>query len=191
MDGLSGFGIGKRQTQDACKSSFANGLALTPTRGVVMMRMVSPGSVGACLMAAAVFSAPALAEAWQPQLESEMGEGPGRANALRRFAFKPWVFMEGLHTPAIRAAEYLSDPTRTPLGVEFRGVLLQKNIGGRCAWCECEPSAIRGGCGAVLQGVWLDYIGRDDTSAKAQWICGLAHWGESSCKSLVRSVQMY
>ena len=144
-----------------------------------MMRMVSPGSVGACLMAAAVFSAPALAEAWQPQLES-----PKWAKVREELTLsgdlpsKPWVFMEGLHTPAIRAAEYLSNPTRTPLGVEFDGALLlqkkeavnwQVRLVRMRALCNQRRLQRRSS-----KGVWLDYIGRDDTSAKAQWICGLA-----------------
>lgn len=88
-----------------------------------MMQMLRVG--GASLVAALALGAPAPAETWQPQTESPMwavtreqltqsGDLPAR----------PWLFMEGLHTPALRAAEYLADPTRTRMGVAFDGALL-------------------------------------------------------------------
>ena len=144
-----------------------------------MMRMVSAAPASACFLAAALFSAPVLAEAWQPQSESpkwvKVREGLTLSGDLPS---KPWVFMEGLHTPAIRAAEYLVDPTRTPLGVEFDGaLLLQKKEA--VDW-QVRLVRMRALCNQrrlqrlSAKGVWLDYIGRDDTSAKVQWICGLA-----------------
>ena len=145
----------------------------------MITRMLSTGSASACLVAAAVFSAPVLAEAWQPQSES-----PKWAKVRQELTLagdlpsKPWVFMEGLHTPAIRAAEYLGDPARTSLGVEFDGaLLLQKKEA--VDW-QVRLVRMRALCNQrrlqrlSAKGVWLDYIGRDDTSARAQWICGLA-----------------
>lgn len=141
-----------------------------------MMQMLRVG--GASLVAALALGAPAPAETWQPQTESPMwavtreqltqsGDLPAR----------PWLFMEGLHTPALRAAEYLADPMRTRMGVAFDGALLiQKKDADNWAVrlvrmrALCYQQRLQR---LSAQGTWVDYLGRDDTSAKVQWICAL------------------
>ena len=90
---------------------------------------------------------------------------------------RPWLFMEGLHTPALRAAEYLADPTRTRMGVAFDGALLiQKKDADN--W-TVRLVRMRALCNQQrlqrlsAQGAWVDYVGRDGTAAKVQWICAL------------------
>ena len=145
-----------------------------------MMRMMSAG--GACLVAAAVFGGPATADTWQPRMEPptwvKIREPRTRSGDL---PVRPWLFMEGLQTPALRAAEYLSDPIRTPAGVEFDGaLLLQKKEA--VDW-QVRLLRMRALCNQMrlqrqsAKGEWLDYIGRDDTPAKAKWICGLGGAG--------------
>lgn len=145
-----------------------------------MLRMLRVA--GASLVAALAFGAPAPAETWQPQTESPMwaktreqlmqsGELPAR----------PWLFMEGLTTPALRAGEYLADPTRTRMGVEFDGALLIRKKGAE-NW-GVRLVRMRALCNQERlqrfspQGAWVDYVGRDGTAAKVRWICALGQQG--------------
>ena len=145
-----------------------------------MMRMLRLG--GASLLAALALGAPAPAETWQPQTESPMwAKTREQLTQSGDLPARPWLFMEGLHTPALRAGEYLADPTRTRMGVEFDGALLiQKKDADNWAVRLVRMRAL---CNQQrlqrlsAQGTWVDYVGRDGTSAKVQWICGLQQPG--------------
>ena len=94
---------------------------------------------------------------------------------------RPWLFMEGLTTPALRAGEYLADPTRTRMGVEFDGALLIRKKGAE-NW-GVRVVRMRALCNQERlqrfspQGAWVDYVGRDGTAAKVRWICALGQQG--------------
>ena len=141
-----------------------------------MMRMLR--GAGASLVAALSFAAAAPAETWQPQTESPMWAATReQLTQSGDLPARPWLFMEGLHTPALRAAEYLADPTRTRLGVAFDGALLiQKKDADN--W-TVRLVRMRALCNQQrlqrwsAQGAWVDYVGRDGTAAKVQWICAL------------------
>ena len=85
--------------------------------------------------------------------------------------------MEAMDTPSLKAGEYLSDPSRTSLGVEFEAALLIQRQ-GQDLW-QVRELRMRALCNQQRlqrissQGQWLDYVGRDDTSAKVRWICSL------------------
>ena len=141
-----------------------------------MMPMLRVGA--ASLVAALAFGAPAPAETWQPQTESPMWAATReQLTQSGDLPARPWLFMEGLHTPALRAAEYLADPTRTRMGVAFDGALLiQKKDADN--W-TVRLLRMRALCNQQrlqrlsAQGAWVDYVGRDGTAAKVQWICAL------------------
>ena len=141
-----------------------------------MMRMLR--GAGASLVAALSFAAAAPAETWQPQKESAMwAQTREQLTASGDLPVRPWRFMEGLNTPALRAGEYLADPTRTRMGVEFDGALLirkkgDENWGVRLVRMRalCNQERLQR---FSPQGTWVDYVGRQGTTAKVQWICAL------------------
>jgi hypothetical protein len=88
------------------------------------------------------------------------------------------MFMEAMDSPSLKAGEYLSDPSRTALGVEFEAALLMQRQ-GQDIW-QVRELRMRALCNqqrlqrSSAEGQWLDYVGRDDTAAKVRWICSLA-----------------
>ena len=90
---------------------------------------------------------------------------------------RTWLFMEAMDSPSLKAGEYLSNPARTPVGVEFDAAVLMQGQ-GQDAW-KVRELRMRALCNqqrlqrSSPQGQWLPYVGREDTSAKVRWICAL------------------
>ena len=123
-------------------------------------------------------SAAANAEGWTPSQEPlfwsqtrQTLQGSGQLSQ------RTWLFMEAMDSPSLKAGEYFSNPARTSLGVEFdAAVLMQRQ--GQDLW-QVRELRMRALCNqqrlqrSSTQGQWLDYVGREDTSAKVDWICAL------------------
>ncbi len=133
---------------------------------------------GVVSLALALGSAAASSVAWSPPPEPPIWAQTRRSlQASGKLALRPWMFMEAIDTPSLKAGEYLSDPARTKAGVEFDAALLMQRE-GQNIWLVRELR-MRALCNQKRlqrsgpQGQWLDYVGREDTSDKVRWICGL------------------
>jgi len=133
---------------------------------------------GVVSLALVLGSAAASSVAWSPPPEPPIWAQTRRSlQASGKLALRPWMFMEAIDTPSLKAGEYLSDPARTKAGVEFDAALLMQRE-GQNIWLVRELR-MRALCNQKRlqrsgpQGQWLDYVGREDTSDKVRWICGL------------------
>ena len=123
-------------------------------------------------------SAAARAEDWSPSAEPLFWSQTRQSlQASGQLSQRTWLFMEAMDSPNLKAGEYLNNPARTPVGVEFdAAVLMQRQ--GKDAW-EVRELRMRALCNqqrlqrSSPQGQWLDYVGRENTSAKVRWICAL------------------
>ena len=140
--------------------------------------MINLVRFGALALTWALGNAAANAESWSPSPEppfwSQTREGLQASGDLSQ---RTWLFMEAMVTPSLKAGEYLTNPARTPLGVEFDAALLMRRQGQE-VW-KVRELRMRALCNqqrlqrSSAQGQWLDYVGREDTSAKVRWICSL------------------
>ncbi len=135
--------------------------------------------VAAVAMAFTLGSTAAVAETWSPSPEPPTWVQTRRSlQAAGKLSPRPWMFMEAMDSPSLKAGEYLSDPSRTALGVEFEAALLMQRQ-GQDIW-QVRELRMRALCNqqrlqrSSAEGQWLDYVGRDDTAAKVRWICSLA-----------------
>ena len=140
--------------------------------------MINLARFGALALTLAVGSAAANAESWSPSPEPPFwSQARQRLQASGDMSQRTWLFMEAMDSPSLKAGEYLSNPARTPLGVEFDAALLMRRQGQE-AWTVRELR-MRALCNqqrlqrSSAKGQWLDYVGREDTSAKVRWICAL------------------
>ena len=126
----------------------------------------------------ALGNAAAVAETWSPSTESPFWRQTRETlQSSGELSVRPWMFMDAMKTPTLKAGEYFSDPSRTAVGVEFdAAVLIQRE--GQDVW-QVRELRMRALCNqkrlqrSSPQGQWLDYVGRDDTLQKVRWICGL------------------
>ena len=122
--------------------------------------------------------AAAIAETWSPSSEPKFWVQTRKTlQDSGKLSVRPWLFMEALNSPSLKAGEYLSDPSRTSVGVEFdAAVLMQRE--GQNVW-QVRELRMRALCNqkrlqrSSAQGQWLDYVGRKDTPEKVRWICAL------------------
>ena len=133
---------------------------------------------GAVALACTLGSAAALAETWSPSQEPAFwSQAREKLEASGKLSQGPWRFMEAMDSPTLKAGEYLSAPSRSPLGVEFDAALLMQRQ-GQAVW-QVRELRMRALCNQLRlqrissQGQWVDYVGRDDTADKVRWICGL------------------
>ena len=133
---------------------------------------------GAVALGITLGSAPGLAETWTPSPEPPFWSQTRQTlQTSGKLSEGPWMFMEAMDSPNLKAGEYLSDPERTAAGVEFDAALLMQRQ-GKQTW-EVRELRMRALCNQKrLQrsnspGQWLDYVGREDTSDKVAWICAL------------------
>ena len=122
-------------------------------------------------------SVAAIAETWSPSPEpSFLLETRRTLQASGKLSERPWIFMEALDSPTLKAGEYLSNPDRTPISVEFDAALLLRPQ-GQTVW-KVRELRMRALCNQErlqrsVKGQWLDYVGREDTGDKVRWICAL------------------
>ena len=135
--------------------------------------------VAAVAMTLTLGSIAAVAETWSPSPEPPTWMQTRQSlQAAGRLSPRPWMFMEAMDAPSLKAGEYLSDPSRSALGVEFEAALLMQRQ-GQGIW-QVRELRMRALCNqqrlqrSSAEGQWLDYVGRDDTAAKVRWICSLA-----------------
>ena len=88
--------------------------------------------------------------------------------------------MEAIDSPSLKAGEYLSNPERTSVSVEFDAALLLRPQ-GQTVW-KVRELRMRALCNQQrlqrnVKGQWLDYVGREDTADKVRWICALPAQG--------------
>lgn len=140
--------------------------------------MSSLARVSAVALACTIGSVAAVADTWSPSQEPSFWSQTREAfQDSGRLSPGPWIFMEALDTPNLKAAEYLNGPSTSALGVEFDAALLLKRV-GQDEW-QVRELRMRALCNQKRlqrfspQGQWLDYVGRNDTSAKVSWICNL------------------
>ena len=122
--------------------------------------------------------AAAIAETWSPSSEPAFWAQTRKTlQNSGKLSARPWLFMEAMDSPSLKAGEYLSDPSRTAVGVEFdAAVLMQRE--GQNVW-QVRELRMRALCNqkrlqrSSAQGQWLDYVGRKDTPEKVRWICAL------------------
>ena len=140
--------------------------------------MINVVRFGALALTLALGSAAANAEGWSPSPEPPFwSKTRQKLQASGDLSQRTWLFMEAMDAPSLKAGEYLSNPARTPLGVEFDAALLMRRQGQE-VW-KVRELRMRALCNqqrlqrSSAQGQWLDYVGREDTSAKVRWICAL------------------
>ncbi|WP_244279767.1 hypothetical protein [Synechococcus sp. UW179A] len=133
---------------------------------------------GALALTFTLGSAAARAESWSPSPEPPIWSQTRQTlQSSGKLSDRTWLFMEAMDSPSLKAGEYLSNPARTPLGVEFDAALLMRRQ-GQDVW-KVRELRMRALCNqqrlqrSSAQGQWLDYVGREDTSAKVRWICAL------------------
>ena len=86
--------------------------------------------VAAVAMTFTLGSTAAVAETWSPSPEPQAWVQTRRSlQAAGKLSPRPWMFMEAMHSPSLKAGEYLSDPSRSALGVEFEAALLMQRQG--------------------------------------------------------------
>jgi hypothetical protein len=90
-----------------------------------------------------------------------------------------WIFLEGLNTPRLEAAEYLAEPRRQNNTVVFRGMVLLRREGKDSPW-QVREQPMRAACPArelqkrQADGSWTAYRGaREGAAERVQWICSL------------------
>ena len=140
--------------------------------------MSKPVRLSALALALTLGSAAAKAEDWSPSPEPPFWSQTRQTlQESGQLSQRTWLFMEAMDSPSLKAGEYLSNPERTPPGVEFdAAVLMQRQ--GQDVWTVRELR-MRALCNqqrlqrSSVKGQWLDYVGREDTSAKVDWICAL------------------
>ena len=133
----------------------------------------------AMVVLAGVFSSlSAAAEGWSPAPEPAVwAQTRQQLQASGAMTDRPWQFMEALETPEVMAGEYLSGRFRTTAGVEFDAALLLRR--NAAATWQVRELRMRALCNQQrlqrrsVENQWVDYVGRDDTTAKVAWICDL------------------
>ena len=134
--------------------------------------------LGVVAVVCTLAAGPAFAETWEPKPEPPFWSQT-RKDLLQTGTLTdhPWQFMEALESSRVKAGEYLSGPSKTPVGMDFDAALLIRRQGDE-SW-QVRELRMRALCNQLkLQrrtpdGQWLDYVGRDDTPAKVRWICAL------------------
>ena len=174
LDGIESFGVGKRQVGNLGETD--QGTIRAPSGADrTVSNLVRLSTLA---LALALGSAAANAEDWSPSPEPPFWSQTRQTlQGSGQLTQRTWLFMEAMDSPSLKAGEYLSNPARTSLGVEFdAAVLMQRK--GQDAW-EVRELRMRALCNqqrlqrSSAQGQWLDYVGRQDTSAKVHWICAL------------------
>jgi len=132
---------------------------------------------GAVALTLTLGSVSAIAETWSPSPEPTFWSQTRQTlQASGKLSQRPWMFMEAMDSPSLKAGEYLSNPERTPISVEFDAALLLRPQ-GQTVW-KVRELRMRALCNQQrlqrsAKGQWLDYVGREDTADKVRWICAL------------------
>ena len=85
---------------------------------------------GALALTFTIGSAAAYAESWSPSPEPPFWSQTRQSlQASGKLSERTWLFMEAMDSPSLKAGEYLSNPARTPSGVEFDAALLMRRQG--------------------------------------------------------------
>lgn len=132
---------------------------------------------GAVALTLTLGSVSAIAETWSPAPEPTFWSQTRQTlQASGQLSQRPWMFMEAMDSPSLKAGEYLSNPERTPISVEFDAALLLRPQ-GQTVW-KVRELRMRALCNQQrlqrsAKGQWLDYVGREDTADKVRWICAL------------------
>ena len=128
-------------------------------------------------LALALGSAAANSEDWSPSPEPPFWSQTRQTlQGSGHLTQRTWLFMEAMDSPSLKAGEYLSNPERTSVSVEFDAALLLRPH-GQTVW-KVRELRMRALCNQQrlqrsVKGQWLDYVGREDTADKVRWICAL------------------
>ena len=131
---------------------------------------------GALALTLSIGGAAVFAETWAPSSEPAFWAQTRKTlQASGELSARPWLFMEAMDSPSLKAGEYLSDPSRSAVGVEFDAAVLMQRA-GQNDW-QVRELRMRALCNqkrlqrSGTEGQWLDYVGRKDTPEKVRWIC--------------------
>ncbi len=136
---------------------------------------------GAVALTLTLGSVAAVAETWSPSPETTFwAQTRQTLQAAGKLSQRPWMFMEAIDSPSLKAGEYLSNPERTSVSVEFDAALLLRPQ-GQTVW-KVRELRMRALCNQQrlqrsVKGQWLDYVGREGTADKVRWICALPAQG--------------
>ena len=141
--------------------------------------MTSTGYGFGILIALATLQPAVWSKPFQPDAESDFWkqtrEGLLTTGELTKTR---WVFVEGMTSSELDAAEYLADSVRQGETVGFQAAVLVRRGGAKSGW-RVRELPMRALCAEGrlerqgLDGGWQPYQGRGPQARTMAWICGL------------------
>lgn len=142
--------------------------------------MTRTGAGFGFLLAFAVLPLAAWSNSFKPAVESDFWKQTrGGLLSAGKLTAAQWIFVEGMTSPELDAAEYLADAVRQGQAVKFQGAVLVRRGGVETDWRVRELS-MRALCtdGRLERqgsdGSWQAYQGRGPQDKKVAWICSLS-----------------